>query len=230
METTLYYSLSTIAQVEAAIIAVLGVFIFYKQQRFTDLQIGQGKATLDSHREDLGNYYRKQEKGEKASKTENMAMRLQDAIHRKNLYGIEQIMILKTISELKENRTTRYGYYNHIYKLYKQTNEFMKRFSAFSIATIAISILSLVYSVISLSFVHEIIDTCSDRFILYSNLSVFLISILLSLFLVVYTFYSRLPFEKYKKESCDKLDDELSVEIENNKTINDEEESTATNT
>ena len=47
--------------------------------------------------------------------------------------------------------------------------------------------------------------------------------------LTIYTFYSRLPFEKHKKESCDKFDLELMKEIEDAKTKKDEEESTATN-
>ncbi len=69
-----------------------------------------------------------------------MALRFQDPIYRKNLYGIEEIIIKKKILELKENKTNPYKYYKHIYKLFIQTNVFIKRFSIFSIGLFYIPI------------------------------------------------------------------------------------------
>ncbi|MBS2099145.1 hypothetical protein [Carboxylicivirga linearis] len=219
MENTLYYTLSTIAQVEVALLAVLGVFIFYKQQKITDIQIGQGIASMEGHKEDVASWYNKKKLGINPTLIESISMRLQDAIHRKNVYGIEKELLIKTIEEVENNRSERFSYANHIYSLFSLTNRFKKRFSLMSMVIIFLCFLSITVSITTLSMIYVIQETPYVKSILLLNVLIFLVSIVSSMGLLVFAFYSKLPFEVHKYKRILELRKKLNNDLRRHKSL-----------
>lgn len=198
-DQTVYYTLSTIAQVQAAVVALLGVFLFYKIQRISDIQIGQGKAIK-------ANLDEKIEKKERNIDTHYR--RLRDAIHRKNLYGIEEAVLHFTIEEIKAAKQdlATNGYYLHVYPKFIDTKRTLNILKWTTAIALTLCFTSLLYSLISLSQIDSINNyNC----IILSNVILFTVAEVFSIYVVINSLFKILPFEKDKVQEDKKLDKEL---------------------
>ena len=208
MENTLYYTLSTIAQVQAALVALIGVFLFFKLQRIYDIQVGQGKAIFQWRKKEITK--RKREQPDNLSSIENSTIRLGDAIYRNNLYGVEEGILNYSIEEIENNRFYHpTGFNQNVLPKFRATKRFYNQMRLFSAIVLILSILSLLFAVISLSLVKLYESIIYLRILLVLNVLFFVVTVVLSTTLIVYLLFKNLPFESHKIEECQKLEFKL---------------------
>lgn len=192
METnTFYYTLSTIPQVLAATTAILGAFMHYRLSSLRELLIGDGKSALNR----LG------DPGYKLDET--YTKRLKDAIDRKNISEIKEVMKRlrdievdidkKTLSERPKG--LRFLYEKRFYR----TNNYRKLIKKLTGWIIGISLLTIIFSVIFLSMTDCIFQKGYQYCIQNCNLVLFVISLLSTFALVVASLTEQTTYENLKK-------------------------------
>ena len=160
--TTLYYYFSTIAQVMAAISALLAVFAHFKINEIKEFLVGDGKATLE--RMSLT------EKGYNLGTPDFKKYhdRLRDAIGRKSIKGIfEVIKILATNAinkgETAENSPRGFQYLESRFSgRIKQISEI----KTLTKTSIILSFIAIFISIISLVLVEILIKLCFINWII----------------------------------------------------------------
>jgi hypothetical protein len=145
-ENSLYYLFSTIAQVLAALSGLLAVFFHFKTSEMKDYLIGDGLATFERmKRKDIGYSLNIDET--------KYVDRLRDALGRKNLKGIMEIIDFLAASENKEGHTlaTRPRGLQYLQKQFRgnlrllnHIKSITKQSIGFAFFTILISITSIV--------------------------------------------------------------------------------------
>ena len=201
MENTLLYSFSTIAQVLAALTALTGIFLFYRIEGINNLLIGQGIAILKGQRTKIDNKVQ----GEPLL-TEIEYCRLRDAIDRKNIYGIEEILLVLTNQEF-ETGITETGYVNNVYKNFRNTKEFLKTSKIGTIVNICVLIIPLILSIVNINQIPEILLKSNEvqNCILWNTTFIFISSLVLTMAFVAYLILWRVGFEKTKIDESKSL-------------------------
>jgi hypothetical protein len=196
---TLYYTLSTIPQVLAATSAIIGAFMFYRFSRITDFLIGDGQAAYDRALRGEPGY------GELDIKYKK---RLQDAISRKNIYEIGDVLRILRDEEVKADKEVEAGFakkqretgLRHIYEdRFLVTKKYYDSLKLWTKIIIGVSIFTILLSVISLSYIDFIIQ-CNDLLNIAMIVTVisFLITIVGSIILMIYALTDNTPYEKIK--------------------------------
>ncbi|PLX00712.1 MAG: hypothetical protein C0594_15395 [Marinilabiliales bacterium] len=168
--TTLYYFLSTIAQVLAAIAALLAVFTHFKISEIKDFLVGDGQAThirmVHSQETQLKNFSRgiiKQFTGYcLENQHDKYQDRLRDAVGRKSLKGIKDVIDLLAKQEKNQNKTIETNPRGLQY-LQLRYEKRLKNLNNIKLATkyaILFSFITIVISLILLLFVDCIL--CSE--------------------------------------------------------------------
>lgn len=171
-DNTLYYLFSTIPQILVAVVALVGVFVFYRDSQLKEFLVGEGKAALTR--------IQRKEKGYVLN--DFYINRLSDSIDRKNVHEIGKVLEILKNKEIeegftKEERPTGLQYVyedrfmdtrNRLNKLKKQT----KFFIIFSIIEISVSL-------VMISLVDQIKN--KDGWMMFSYVFVLLFLFILTL-------------------------------------------------
>ncbi len=175
---TLYYYFSTIAQVLAAISALLAVFTHFKISEIKDFLIGDGMATFKRMEAketgyDLPKDYKK------------YLDRLRDSIGRRSIIGIQEVIEELAKNEKSQGRTLKT---NPRGLQYLETR-FMGRLSQISIIklstklSIILAFIAIIISIVSLVFV-EYLNCCCHASLMWM---IVILIIITTLFSMVFT-------------------------------------------
>ncbi len=151
----LYYSFSTIAQVLAATTALSGAFAFFRINKVNELLVGTGQVVYDRLGEKGYEFRRGEEKKYKD--------RLRDALNRKNIGGIREVIKVLRDIEIDKGETveSRPKGVQVTYTLcFEDGESYLKRLRKRTYWTIMISFLAIWVSTLSLSFVGQL--DCSN--------------------------------------------------------------------
>ena len=179
METnTLYYTFSTIPQVLGAMVAILAAFVHFRIIRLQDYLIGDGEAVL--HRWGETGYIFDEKLNEKYKK------RLIDAIHRKNIFEIKEVIRKLRDIEIEEGYTRsdrptglQYSYEDRFLATLKR----IKNLKTWTLIVSGLAIVTITSSLLCLALVDKIIvGCCSGQFSIFFNL-------FLTILTLVVTFY-----------------------------------------
>lgn len=151
--STLYYLFSTVAQVMAAISALLAIFIQFKLTDIKVFLLGDGKATFErlSNKEpgyDLEIGYKKYHD------------RLRDALVRESIKGIQEVIEVLAKNESDKGRSidTNPRGLQYLEKRFKERISQMNKIKFMTKMSIVFSFITIFVSVISIIFVEQIIN------------------------------------------------------------------------
>jgi hypothetical protein len=131
---TLYYTLSTIPQVIAASTAILAAFTFVRLNTMKDLLIGDGKSVIDRYHK--GEYKDFNVKGLYID-------RLNDAINRRTIIGIKEVIDEFRAKEIGKNLTKqeRPTGFQFVYDRFCSTENRYKKMITWTILAVSVSVL-----------------------------------------------------------------------------------------
>ena len=201
MENTLLYNFSTIAQVLATITALTGIFLFYRIETINNLLIGQGIAIYKGQQIKIKN------KVTDRPLLDSIRLnRLSDSIDRKNIYGIEEIILNLTNQEFTIGVTEK-GYVNNIYKNFRKTKIFLNIIKIGTLLNLIILIFLLILNVLNINQVQDLLTKSLEyqNYVLRTNTILFVISLILTIIFIGYISLFRAGFEKTKMKENKKL-------------------------
>ncbi|MCB2207663.1 MAG: hypothetical protein KQH67_05155 [Bacteroidetes bacterium] len=171
-ENTLYYFFSTIAQVIAALTALLAIFIQFKIVELKDFLVGDGNSVLNRTGSDPS-----------YSLNLKFTLRLRDSIDRKDLSGIKEVIELLSNNEKDAGHTlkNRPRGLQFLYNRFCGITNQIEDLRGLTKKTILISIFTILISLISIAFVD----------LISKSLCVEIISLVINgVFLIVSLYYS----------------------------------------
>jgi hypothetical protein len=173
---TLYYTFSTIPQVLGALVAILAAFVHFRIIRLQEYLIGDGKAAINRW-QTLG--FRLSEKQKK---------RLIDAVDRKNIYEIKDVLRKLSDKEKREGLTKIDRPTGQQYVYEDRFCGTFNRIKTLKISTIIASgfaIFTITSSLICLSLIDQIIKGCSTTHLtIIINLSLSVITLAISFYIL----------------------------------------------
>lgn len=185
---TLYYTLSSIPQVLAAITAVLTAFMFLRIEKISKLLMGDAKTLLKRRGTIKYGHLL----------TNPVIWRLEDGINRENIPEIKKAYNLMCENEIKENLKNNTS--NKIFQLvyinkFRPTEILYQRLKTLTIIVLSLSIFTAVISIILLSLLDRLI--CSNNLDLYffGIVILFAICMAFSVVLVVFSFTKPTEYE-----------------------------------
>lgn len=186
-----YYALSTIPQIVAAVSAILAVFLFRRLETLKNILIGDGKSIWDrSIAREYDFLFESDADASKEKKRQDL--RLRDGISRKNIGEVKDIIKFYNDQENKAekngltiNKVTGLQY---VYGKFCSTEELYNNIISFAKVTFIVSIISILFSVTSLSFANFIFSICASDIIIIVNLIIFILAILMSIVVVIKSF------------------------------------------
>lgn len=191
-EHTRYYTLSTIPQILAATSAVLGAFIHFRLITIHNILIWDGEAILKR--------VKLKEKGYNLDKIQKG--RLRDAIYRRSISEIKEILGKLKNKEIdaKYTKATRptgliYLFEDRFCPAEKQYSDLKK----YSMRIIWFCLTTIIIAVISLSLIDHLNTNILKNIFLYTNVGLFILSIILSFILVRYSNINNTTQENTKK-------------------------------
>jgi len=197
-KNTLYYTLSTIPQVIAAISAILAVFLFRRLESIKNLLIGDCRSILNRSNKGEYDFLLNMESSDRHDKNKQ-DLRLKDGISRKNHMEVKKVVLFYSNQEKKAeqkgitiNKETGLQYvFGKFCKTEKLYNDLIK----LSIVTLLVSILSILLSVICLSYADMIFSNCKSDLVILTNLILFIVAIFLTVCVVIKSFKKDTPHE-----------------------------------
>jgi hypothetical protein len=191
---TFYYTLSTIPQVLAALVALVAVFVQFRLQLLRDHLIGHGKSVLN--RSENPNY------GLQGQKDRNMQLaRLRDSIDRRSIQDIKRVIERFAEHEETEGHTTvdlPTGF-QYLRDRYAKTVSLVASLRTWTVATIGASFLTILVSIIGLMFADSIIGAGSGFAILCVD-GVLAIGTLIPIGILIYLGLSESREEQWDNE------------------------------
>ncbi|TAL68711.1 MAG: hypothetical protein EPN82_09570 [Bacteroidetes bacterium] len=174
--TTLYYFFSTIAQVMAAISALLAVFTHFKINGIKVFLIGDGKATFERMNSKETGY-------DLESNYKKYLDRLRDALFRESILGIKEVIEILAKNEQGKGKTieTNPRGLQYLEKRFKERISQLNKIKSLTKQAIVFAIFAICLSIISIVFVEKIIDNS----LLIWSLMIFIL--IVTLFSLVYT-------------------------------------------
>ncbi len=159
--TTLYYLFSTIAQVLAAISALLAVFTHFKINEIREFLVGDGKATFERMKLKESGY-------DLQTEYKKYLDRLRDSIGRKSILGILQV--IQVLAKYEEDRGKtietnprglRYLENGFNYRMLQ-----IKKIKSLTKKSLIFAFIAIFVALISLIFVENIKDMCALKLII----------------------------------------------------------------
>jgi len=191
---TFYYTLSTIPQVLAAVSAVIAAFIHFRLRDIQNLLIGEGQTAYD----------RRENPGYCLNNT--YTQRLRDAINRKNIHEIDEVLRILRDQEYDEGYTKkdRPTGLQFIYEdKFCKTEKYYRQIKKWALIIIAFIIFVILSSSFSLANTDIIYNNNLNNLVLKSNIYLFSLAIFASLGLVIGSFAHKTVYENLMKR--DKL-------------------------
>ncbi len=191
---TIYYTISTIPQVLAAIVAILASLSFFRLADLKSYLIGDGKANL-ARWDDEGYDKLLQEN----SGYQRERKRLRDATERRCVTQIKETLLKLSNLEEKSNpeKTKEPGHY-WIYQRFRKTERFMKCMKGFTFIVVLISFITIALSVYVLQHTDKVriendvwITSLAGKTIILFHISLFL-----ALILAYFCLFSQAEHEK----------------------------------
>ena len=155
-QNSLYYFFSTVAQVLAAIAALLAIFTQFKITDITAYLIGDGEATLKRMEKKEAGYIMPSADDEK-----KYLDRLRDAISRKSILGILEVIRILSAHEVQQGKhetRSRGLYFLKIRFENKKTQ--ISNLKSLTKKSIAIAFIAIFISLVLLVFVQYLKDYC----------------------------------------------------------------------
>lgn len=174
--TTLYYFFSTVAQVLAGISALLAIFTQFKINEIKEFLVGDGKSTYNR-------MYNKEDGYDLKKNYKTYLDRLRDAIDRKSILGILEVIEKLADYEIELGRSLETNPRGLIF-LKDQFNLRIlriKRIKNLTKKSIFIASLTILMSLVSLTFVECIVDS------FYLSWGIILTTISLTIFTLIFT-------------------------------------------
>jgi len=197
---TLYYTLSVMPQVIAAIAAVLAAFTFFRISNLRDYLVGDGKSILK--RWGIEHGYGFSEK----RKDEVQRGRLRDAVDRQNIPEIRNVLFLLQQNE-KDEGYSKEDRPHGVQYLYEDrfcvTENYIGKLKTWTLRVLTVSFISIVASVVSLALTDVIMSpTCIFlRYsVLWLNIIVFLASLCSAIYLVYLGLFGKTPHETDRQD------------------------------
>ncbi|HZW63901.1 MAG TPA: hypothetical protein VFF15_09690 [Flavobacteriaceae bacterium] len=189
-DDTLYYTLSTIPQVLAAFMAIAIAFLFFRIAQIKDFLIGDGITSYDRIKLNEPGH---SELGDKYND------RLRDAISRKNIDEIDEILRMLKDKEIEQgynliNRPNglQYNYDSR----FVPTKNFMSRVLKWTICLLILSTISILASLISLGAFDQIKKCGTLELFLWSNVILFTFCLIGFVIVIAIGLFYKLPYEK----------------------------------
>ena len=174
--TTLYYLFSTIAQTLAAISALLAVFTHFKINEIKEFLVGDGKAVFERMKlEEDGHVL--------PNNNDKFLNRLRDAIGRKSIHGIFEVIELLAKYEKqqgKDEQTNPRGLQYLEKRFIGRVNQISK-IKTLTKTSILIAFFAIFISIVALIFVEQIICNC------YLNTITIFLTLIATIFSMIYT-------------------------------------------
>ena len=148
---SLYYYFSTVAQVLAAISALLAVFTQFKISEIKDFLIGDGIATLERMKLHEAGYYL-------ATDFIKHIDRLRDSVGRKSIMGVLEVLEVLSKNEKDAGKTliTNPRGLQHLEKRFKRNLLQLNKIQALTKKSIVLAFVAIFLSLISLIFVENL--------------------------------------------------------------------------
>ena len=148
---TLYYFFSTLAQMIAAIVALIAVLVHFRISALRDFLVGDGEAVLKrkERREEGYNLLPVIHKN-----------RLIDAIERKDITGIKKVIKLLACNEKKEGHTLedRPRGFQRLFKYYEKTENQINEMSRISKMAFFFAAITACYSTVAILLIDYAIN------------------------------------------------------------------------
>lgn len=159
--TTLYYFFSTIAQVLAAISALLAVFTHFKINEIREFLVGDGKATYERMKLKEPGY-------ELPTNYKIYLDRLRDSIGRKSILGILQVIQVLAKYELDQNKTieTKPRGLQYLERGFNYRMLQIKNIKSLTKKSLIFAFTAILAALVSLIFVENIKDMCVLKLII----------------------------------------------------------------
>ena len=187
---------TTLAGISMGFLALVGVFMFYRISLIRNLLLGQGVAILQKQQ----NYSKKQkEKEGLINMSKKQLLRLNDAICRKNIYGVYEAIYNIAIKERSSRILCNLdkGFDNHILIKFKETLNYMKFIMISGVFYI------LIFSTFSLlPFLHHSFGFNESP---HCVSSVFIIVVGSYLLLISFLLFNKIGFEREKYQQVKEL-------------------------
>ena len=166
---TLYYFFSTLAQVIAAATALIALLVHFRISALKDFLVGEGESILN-----MKNRYGDQRGYDLL--TEKNRDRLEDAVDRKDIYGIKEI--IKELSKLEENNNVSKDHHGFqwLFEHFEKTENQISDMSQTSKRAFFSALTTALYCIIAILFV-EIVISCISYSIILIGLSIILLII-----------------------------------------------------
>lgn len=145
--TTLYYFFSTLAQVIAAVTALIAVLVHFRISALRDFLVGDGEAVL-RRKKDYNN-----SKGYEIL-TEDNKDSLQDAVYRKDIVGIRRILNELAIIEENKNINKDHHGFQWLFGFYTETENQIIEMSRTSKYSFVSALFTALYSVFAILFIE----------------------------------------------------------------------------
>jgi len=159
--TTLYYFFSTLAQVLAAITALVAVLVHFRISALRDFLIGDGESVL-KRKLDFGNT-----QGYDLL-TDLNSNRLKDSIYRKDINGIRQVLAELAQLEANKNISSDHHGFQWLLSFFLTSEEEITQMSKTSKSSFIIAFVTALYSVIAILFVDISLKNNYFQFFLVS--------------------------------------------------------------
>lgn len=175
--TALYYFFSTIAQVMAAISALLAIFTQFKITEIKDYLIGDGKAVFESTKNT--------EYGHSNSVIDEQLKSIKDSIDRKSILGIREA--IKKLSMLEQGMRGPYPnpipeWISSLFERFDFKIKQLKNIKKNTKGSIILSFVAILISLVSIIFVELMLDNC---FLLYSSVFITFFLVIFSMFFTI---------------------------------------------
>lgn len=174
--TALYYFFSTVAQVMAAISALLAIFTQFKITEIKDYLLGVGKAIFER--------IKNNEEGHTSNTVQNQLNNIRDSVDRKSILGIRKV--ISALPDLENNWSMSILYpkskIKGIYSISEKFDFYIEKLKSIKENTrisFILSFIVIIISLFSIIFTELMINYC---LILYTI-------VFITLFLVIISFY-----------------------------------------
>jgi hypothetical protein len=204
-----------------------GVFIFFKIGQVNDLLLGDGMTILERQREGWEILERKKQKRDNLKESKSDAdlrkeiyepivdqmyvQRLRDAVFRKDIYGIEEILrricsLEKTRAKLNEN-----GYIKQAFPFFIETQKILKRLKFLLIIIVILSLLSCLLNLLCSNNSYYFNSLSSFGQIIFYSINVVMTTLFFTIVVssIRYSIYKKTPREQQKYDICKKMAGEI---------------------
>ncbi|MGA2406467.1 MAG: hypothetical protein ABSF81_06930 [Bacteroidales bacterium] len=206
-----------------------GVFIFFKIGQVNDLLIGDGNAILERQRQGMIKLKKVKEDNAKLpdpEKDEHILARkvlepvvaqqfqdrLRDAVWRKDIYGIEEILrlIVKREKELRTHPIPT-GYTKQALPFFLETQQILKRLKFLLILIVILSLVSCLLNLLCSTNSYYFNNLSSAGQIIIYSINVVTTSLFFAVVVssVRYSIYKKTPREQQKYDICKKMAGEI---------------------